>query len=99
MVKQYYDKNNIPIRIGDKIKRIIPVAYIGGSLPEPVIGTVIEENGELVQDDGKYKTPIKNWNSSYWEILFEKKKKKPTKKLDSHDLGGGYIGEALLSCT
>jgi hypothetical protein len=28
------------------------------------------------------------------------KEKKPTKKkLDSHDLGGGYVGEALLSCT
>jgi hypothetical protein len=35
----------------------------------------------------------------YLENKDKKKKKKPVKKLDSHDFGGGYIGEALLSCT
>ena len=68
-MKQFYDKNGISFRVGDKVARSVPVAYIGGEFPKPVVGEIIEENGELVQDDGKYKTPIKNWDASYWEIL------------------------------
>jgi hypothetical protein len=45
MKKQYYDRNGVSFRIGDKVVRTIPVAYIGGEFPKPSIGTIIEENG------------------------------------------------------
>ena len=67
--KQYHDRRGVTFRIGNKVARSIPVTYLCGKLPKPVIGIIIDENGELVSDEGKYKTPIKNWGSLFWEIL------------------------------
>lgn len=69
LMKKLTDKNGILIKIGDKIQLDKPVAYIGGKFPEPIIGVVIEENGELICNDGEYKTPIKNFKYFSWEII------------------------------
>lgn len=68
-MKKLTDEKGIEIKVGDKVEFNPPVAYIGGKFPEPRIGIIVEENGELIHDDGKYKTPIKNFKYHSWRIL------------------------------
>lgn len=68
-MEKYFDRNGTEIKLGNKVEYDPPVAYIGGKFSEPMIGLIIEENGELIHDDGKYKTPIKYIKSFSLKVL------------------------------
>jgi hypothetical protein len=64
------DGKGMIIKVGDKVEFNPPITRIRGKFLQPRIGTVIEENGELIHDDGKLKTPIKNFRPHIWRIIF-----------------------------
>ena len=69
MEKIYYDRHGISLRVGDRAGLAQRVAYIGGPLPEPLMGIVTKIDHKLVVESTDLRISMNDIEEGLLDIM------------------------------